>query len=69
VHRCSNPVEPVPKASAAQGPRVAEFGRWAEVHLASREAALAAEGLGRRFADERLFGDNDDHAFRPPRWQ
>ncbi len=49
-------------------PRVAEFVRWAEAHVATREAALAADGLGRRFEDQRLFGEDDDHAFRPPHW-
>ena len=40
----------------------------AQGHLDTREGALAAEGLGRRFADERLFGDDDDREFRPPQW-
>ena len=46
--------------------RVAEFLALAEQRLTSREAALSAEGLERRFEEQKLFGDNDDHAFSPP---
>ncbi|GGZ00018.1 hypothetical protein [Novosphingobium colocasiae] len=46
--------------------RVAEFLSLAERRLASREAALSADGLEQRFEKNRLFGDDDDHAFRPP---
>lgn len=46
--------------------RVAEFLGLAERRLASREAALSAEGLEQRFEKNKLFGDDDDHAFRPP---
>lgn len=46
--------------------RVAGFLGLAERRLAAREAALSAEGLAQRFAKQRLFGDDDDHAFRPP---
>ncbi|WP_226998446.1 hypothetical protein [Tardibacter chloracetimidivorans] len=46
--------------------RVAEFLGLAERRLASREAALSADGLEQRFEKDNLFGDNDDHAFRPP---
>ncbi len=46
--------------------RVAEFLGLAERRLASREAALSADGLEQRFEKDRLFGDDDDHAFRPP---
>jgi hypothetical protein len=46
--------------------RVAEFLSLAERRLASREAALSAEGLEERFEKNKLFGDDDDHAFRPP---
>ncbi len=38
----------------------------AERRLASREAALSADGLEQRFEKNKLFGDDDDHAFRPP---
>ncbi|MFN3725257.1 MAG: hypothetical protein ACK4SZ_03015 [Allosphingosinicella sp.] len=48
------------------GPRVAEFVRWAETRLAELEATVAAPGLERRFTEQRLFGDDDDHGFRPP---
>ncbi len=46
--------------------RVTEFLGLAERRLASREAALSAEGLEQRFEKQKLFGDDDDHAFRPP---
>lgn len=46
--------------------RVAEFLDLAERRLASREAALSADGLEQRFEKNKLFGDDDDHAFRPP---
>jgi hypothetical protein len=46
--------------------RVAEFLGLAERRLASREAALSADGLEQRFEKNRLFGEDDDHAFRPP---
>lgn len=46
--------------------RVAEFLALVERRLASREAALSAEGLEQRFEKNKLFGDDDDHAFRLP---
>lgn len=46
--------------------RVAEFLDLAQRRLASREAALSAAGLEQRFERVKLFGDDDDHAFRPP---
>lgn len=46
--------------------RVAEFLGLAERRLSSREAALSADGLEQRFEKNKLFGDDDDHAFRPP---
>lgn len=46
--------------------RVAEFLGLAGRRLASREAALSADGLEQRFEKSRLFGDDDDHGFRPP---
>jgi hypothetical protein len=49
-------------------PRVTEFLRWAEDHLAARDTALAAGALQDRFEEQRLFGEDDDHAFRPPYW-
>jgi hypothetical protein len=52
--------------SAADG-RLKEFVAFAERRLASREAALSAEGLGKRFGEQRLFGEDDAHDFRPPR--
>lgn len=46
--------------------RVTEFLGLAERRLASREAALSTDGLDQRFEKQKLFGDDDDHAFRPP---
>jgi hypothetical protein len=46
--------------------RVAKFLGMAERRLASREAALSADGLEQRFEKSKLFGDDDDQAFRPP---
>lgn len=46
--------------------RVVGFLELAERRLASREAALSADGLEQRFEKNKLFGDDDDHAFRPP---
>jgi hypothetical protein len=54
--------------SEAPASRIAEFIRWSEHHLAEREAALGAEGLGRRFEEQRLFGYDDGEGFRPPHW-
>lgn len=51
---------------AGSASRVAEFLGLAERRLASREAALSADGLEHRFEKQKLFGDDDDHAFRPP---
>ena len=55
----------VEKMSGSTG-RVASFLELAERRLAAREAALSADGLEQRFEKNRLFGDDDDHAFRPP---
>ena len=52
--------------SDAGDARVAEFIRWTQDRLDRNEAAIAAEALAKRFAEERLFGDDDDYAFRPP---
>lgn len=46
--------------------RVSQFLILAERRLESREAALSADGLEQRFETNKLFGDDDDHAFRPP---
>ena len=45
--------------------RVAEFRALAEHRLALREAALSGNRLEERFEKQKLFGDDDDHAFRP----
>ncbi len=46
--------------------RVAEFMAFAETRLKDSEQALEASGLSSRFETSRLFGDDDDHDFRPP---
>lgn len=46
--------------------RIKEFLAFAEVRLGARETALSAAGLDKRFEDQRIFGDDDDHGFRPP---
>ncbi|MBA4000159.1 hypothetical protein [Brevundimonas sp.] len=46
--------------------RVGEFMAFAELRLHENEQALRATGLSSRFESERLFGDDDDHDFRPP---
>lgn len=45
--------------------RVSEFLRWAREELSRRETALTGAGLEDRFVAARLFGDDDDHDFRP----
>jgi hypothetical protein len=49
-------------------PRVLAFLAWAKEHLAKREARFSARAIESRFAAAHLFGDDDDHAFTPPRW-
>lgn len=49
-------------------PRLSTFLGWAKDHLTKREARLSAQAIEDRFAAEHLFGDDDDHAFSPPRW-
>ncbi|ENY82845.1 hypothetical protein EBMC1_02045 [Sphingopyxis sp. MC1] len=51
---------------AERAGRVSQFLALAERRLASREAALSADGLEQRFETNKLFGGDDDHAFRPP---
>lgn len=46
--------------------RVLQLLTLAERQLELREAALSADGLEQRFEKNKLFGDDDDHAFRPP---
>lgn len=48
--------------------RGAKSARWAEARVHEREAGLAADALERRFAQERLSGDDGRHAFRSPSW-
>lgn len=47
--------------------RVAVFMAFAEDRLRNAEQALTCEGLRSHFEAERLFGDDDDHDFEPPR--
>lgn len=49
-------------------PRVAEFLAWSREELMAREAAFLHDGLEQRFAEERIFGDDDDHAFQSQYW-
>jgi hypothetical protein len=51
---------------AASSGRLTAFLALAELRLAAREAALSSDGLEQRFEKQKLFGDDDDHAFRPP---
>lgn len=46
--------------------RVRKFLTLASQRLADSEAALSPEGLQQRFEEDRLFGEDDDHGFRPP---
>jgi hypothetical protein len=48
--------------------RVATFVAFAEQRLSLREGALSAGGLARLFDEDRLFGSDDDHGFRLPRY-
>lgn len=52
--------------STARG-RVETFLAFAEESLAIREAAVSSDGLEQHFERKRLFGDDDDHDFRPSR--
>lgn len=49
-------------------PRLSTFLAWAKEHLASREAQFSAGVIEGRFEADRLFGDDDDHGFRPSGW-
>ncbi|WP_343517712.1 hypothetical protein [Sphingomonas sp.] len=55
-------------AGAERSPRVSEFLEWSQKELAAREAAFSREGLEYRFANDRIFGDDDDHSFKSPFW-
>ena len=46
--------------------RVEEFLASAASWLAQREAQLSRKGLEKRFEEERIFSQDDDHNFRPP---
>jgi hypothetical protein len=56
------------RMSAGQHERVHEFLRWSRQHLEQREAALTPDILHQRFADQRLFGNDDDHGIYPRHW-
>lgn len=49
-------------------PRVAEFLAWSREELMAREAAFLHGGLEQRFAEDRIFGDDDDHTFQSQYW-
>src|SRR5690606_20583948 len=49
-------------------PRVSKFLAWSQKELARREAAFSRQGLEDRFANERIFGEDDDHSFKSPYW-
>ncbi|WP_188643276.1 hypothetical protein [Tsuneonella deserti] len=55
-------------ASQPHDARVEAFLAFAERRLADRETALSASGLANRFAEKRLFGEDDDHDFRLPHY-
>jgi len=48
------------------GERVGKFLELAERRLRTREIALSAEGLEKRFMEGKLFGEDDDHDFKAP---
>ena len=54
--------------TAEPTPRLSEFLVWARAHLEERGACLSARAIEDRFEAERLFGDDDDHNFKPSRW-
>jgi hypothetical protein len=56
------------EVSAEPTPRLSVFLAWAKEHLEKLEARLSAQAVEDRFEAERLFGDDDDHGFRPSRW-
>lgn len=49
-------------------PRLAGFLVWAGEYLNKCEVRLSAKGLEKRFTAKHLFGDDDDHDFKPPPW-
>lgn len=49
-------------------PRLSAFLAWANDRVAKREERLSPDAIESRFAAERLFGEDDDHAFTPSRW-
>jgi hypothetical protein len=53
---------------SAAGPRVTEFRRWIEGQLEQIGGGLTGEALEEWFSASRLFGDDDDHAFRFSPW-
>jgi hypothetical protein len=55
-------------AGSAPSPRVSEFLEWSRAELAAREAAFSRERLEQRFARDRIFGEDDDHAFQSRYW-
>ena len=58
----------IAESPAEPAPRLSAFLAWAKEYLAKREARLSAQAIEGRFAEEHLFGDDDDHDFMPSRW-
>ena len=54
--------------AAEPTPRLSAFVAWAREHLEQCQARLSARAIEDRFEAGRLFGDDDDHSFRPSRW-
>lgn len=52
----------------AASPRVSSFLTWAQRELQAREKALSRSGLEARFDTDRIFGEDDDHAFKSHIW-
>ncbi|MDZ7895208.1 MAG: hypothetical protein U5M50_09790 [Sphingobium sp.] len=49
-------------------PRVSSFLTWAQRELQAREEAFSRSGLEARFDTDRIFGEDDDHAFKSHIW-
>ena len=48
--------------------RVSTFVPWLRAELSRREAMLSPDGMEARFQAERIFGEDDDHAFQSNAW-
>lgn len=54
--------------SDASSDRVGQFVKFAAAQLAEKDASLSGGALEKRFTNERLFGEDDDHGFQLPRY-